>query len=70
MLQSLDNPSDKRRLVLFNQQVQELIQILNLSLDPNTANEKEMLLAILQANKCIKAAFDSETNKAESIEDL
>lgn len=67
LLQSTENPLEKRRLVFYNQEVQQLKDILGLSLDINTSSERNVMVAILQAAKEIKVTFDSMTSKVIDI---
>ena len=66
LVQFATNPSEKRRLSIFNQQVQELLKSLNMTINAGTVSEADMTLTILQASKPIKLTYDSDTNKAIS----
>ena len=70
LLQNTTNPTEKRRLVFYNQEVKQLLDILKLSLDLNTSTERAITFAILRANKQIKITYDSMTNKVTDIASL
>ena len=63
LVQSSKNPSEQRRLTLFNKQVEELVTLMNLNLDLNSVTETDITLAILKKNKPIKITFDSHSKK-------
>ncbi|XP_015779239.1 PREDICTED: uncharacterized protein LOC107357102 [Acropora digitifera] len=67
LVQSSTNPSEHRRLTLFNKQVEELVTLMNLNLDLNSVTETDISLAILKKNKPIKITFDSHSNKIQTI---
>ena len=66
-VQSSSDPSLKRRLTLYNQQVMQLITTLKLELDIDSTNERRLTLAILKANKTLNFSFDSSTYKVTDI---
>ena len=67
LVQSSTNPSEQRRLTLFNKQVEELVTLMNLNLDLNSVTETDLTLVILKKNKPIKITFDSHSNKIQTI---
>jgi len=66
LVQSFTNPSEQRRLTLFNKQV----TLMNLNLDLNSVAETDITLAILKKNKPIKITFDSHLTKLKQCDTI
>ena len=67
-VQSSTDPSLKRRLTLYNQQVMQLNTTLKVELNTDSTNERKMTLAILKANRTLNCfSFDSSTYKVTDI---
>lgn len=67
LVQSSSDPSEKRKLVFYNQEIQQLKDILQLSLDLQTASERDIMVGILRAGKKIKVTFESLKNRATDV---
>lgn len=67
LVQNSSDPSEKRRLVFNKQEIQQLKDILELSLDLNTASERDIMVAILRAGRKIKVTFESLKNKITDV---
>ena len=67
LVQSSSDPSEKRKLVFYNQEIQQLKDILQLSLDLQTASERDIMVGILRAEKKIKVTFESLKNRATDV---
>ena len=70
LVQNSTNPAEKRRLVFYNQEVKQLLEILDIRDDINTLSERDITLKILQANKEIKVTFNSITYKLTDIANI
>ena len=58
LVQSTTDPSEKKRLIFYNQEVQQLKEILNLTLNFAVSSERDIMVAILRAAKQIKVEYD------------
>ena len=67
LVQSSSDPSEKRKLVFYNQELQQLKDILQLSLDLQTSSERDIMVRILRAGKKIKVTFESLKNRATDV---
>ena len=65
LVQSSTNPSEQRKLNLFNKQVEELVALMNLNLDLNSVSETDLTLAILKENQPVTITYDSHSNKIQ-----
>jgi len=66
-VQSSSDSSQKRRLTLFNQQVNQLFSALNLELTMDSTNERKLTLTILKANKNLTFSYDSSSYKVTDL---
>ena len=67
LVQSSTNPNEQRKLTLFKKQVEELVALMNLNIDLNSASETEITLAILKENKPVTITYDLLSNKIQTI---
>ena len=67
LVQSSSDPSEKRKLVFYNQELQQLKDILQLSLDLQTSSERDIMVRILRAGKKMKVTFESLKNRATDV---
>ena len=67
LVQSTTDPSEKKRLVFYNQEVQQLKETLDLTLDLTASSERNIMVAILRAGKEIKAEYDSLTSRVNDV---
>ena len=56
-----------RKACFYNQEIQQLKDILQLSLDLQTASERDIMVGILRAGKKIKVTFESLKNRATDV---
>lgn len=66
VIQSSSDPMIKRRVLLYNQQLMKLASVSNLQLDLNSVSEKELNLALLQA-QLLTFEYESDTQKVTDI---
>ena len=67
LVQSSTNPSEQRKLTLYNKQVEELVAHMNLNLDLNNVSETDITFAILKRNIQLKITYDSHSNKVQTV---
>lgn len=69
LVQSSTNQAERKRLVFYNQEVQQLMDVLNITLNLDTATERNIVKTILKANQTVEITFDTFTGKVTGITD-
>lgn len=69
LVQSSTNQAERKRLSFYNQEVQQLMDVLNITLNLDTATERDMVKTILKANQTVEITFDTFTGKVTAITD-
>ena len=67
VVQNSKNKAEKKRLSFNHQEVEELFQILDISLNLDTTTESDLIKSILKANKVLNITFDTFTGKFSGI---